>query len=305
MMKAEPYKISFITVNYNGLADTISLLESIRNARLSFAYEVIVIDNGSLKDEYSLMKHQFPDIKGYYNRMNLGFAGGNNLGLEIATGEFIYFLNNDTLLPNDADNEILAMLEVFALDSRVGGISPKIMYYKPKGMIQFAGCTTLTSITLRNKQIGYREQDRGQYNNCAEIPYLHGAAMLVPNRIIKEIGVMSELFFLYYEELDWSCRINKKYKLVYFADAHIFHKESASTGQDSPLKIFYLTRNRLLFAYRNRSGINRILAVFYLIAIANSIRLIKFVFSGMWKHVGAVWSGTWSGIKLFSKKNLS
>lgn len=304
-MEAKPYKISFITVNYNGLADTISLLESIRNARLSFAYEVIVIDNGSLKDEYSLMKHLFPDIKGYYNRMNLGFAGGNNLGLEIATGEFIYFLNNDTLLPNDADNEILAMLDVFALDSRVGGISPKIMYYQPKGMIQFAGCTPLTSITLRNKQIGYREQDRGQYNNCAEIPYLHGAAMLVPNRIIKEIGVMSELFFLYYEELDWSCRINNKYKLVYFAGAHIFHKESASTGHDSPLKTFYLTRNRLLFAYRNRSGINRILAVFYLIGIANSIRLIKFVFWGKWRHVGAVCSGTWSGIKLFSKKNLS
>ena len=304
-MEAKPYKISFITVNYNGSADTISLLESIRNARLSFAYEVIVIDNGSLKDEYSLMKDLFPDIKGYYNRMNLGFAGGNNLGLEIATGEFIYFLNNDTLLPNDANNEILAMLEVFSLDSRVGGISPKIMYYHPKGMIQFAGCTPLTSITLRNKQIGYREPDRGQYNNCAEIPYLHGAAMLVPNRIIKEIGVMSELFFLYYEELDWSCRIHKKYKLVYFADAYIFHKESASTGQDSPLKTFYLTRNRLLFAYRNRSGINRILAVFYLIGIANSIRLIKFVFSGMWKHFGAVCSGTWSGIKLFSKKNLS
>lgn len=304
-MKAEAYKISFITVNYNGLADTISLLESILNARLSFAYEVIVIDNGSLKDEYSVIKHQFPNIKGYYNRLNLGFAGGNNLGLEIATGEFIYFLNNDILLPKDADSEILAMLEVFALDSRVGGISPKIMYHQPKGMIQFAGCTPLTSVTLRNKQIGYRETDRGQYDTTIEIPYLHGAAMLVPNRIIKEIGMMSDLFFLYYEELDWSCRINKKYKLVYFAAAHIYHKESASTGRDSPLKTFCLTRNRLLFAYRNRSGINRILAVFYLIGIANSTRLIKFVFSGRWRHVGAVCSGTWSGIKLFSKKNLS
>lgn len=304
-MEAKPYKISFITVNYNGSADTISLLESIRNARLSFAYEVIVIDNGSLKDEYSLMKDLFPDIKGYYNRMNLGFAGGNNLGLEIATGEFIYFLNNDTLLPENADSEILGMLEVFALDSQVGGISPKIMYYQPKGMIQFAGCTPLTSITLRNKQIGYREMDKGQYDTSMEIPYLHGAAMVVPNRIIREIGMMSELFFLYYEELDWSCRINKKYKLVYFAAAHIYHKESASTGQDSALKTFYLTRNRLLFAYRNRSGISRILAVFYLIGIANSTRLIKFVFSGMWSHIGAVCSGTWSGIKLFSKKNLS
>lgn len=304
-MTSEPYKISFITVNYNGLADTISLLESILNARLSFEYEVIVIDNGSLKDEYSLIKHQFPNIKGYYNRMNLGFAGGNNLGLEIATGEFIYFLNNDTLLPENADSEILGMLEVFALDLQVGGISPKIMYYQPKGMIQFAGCTPLTSITLRNKQIGYREMDKGQYDTSMEIPYLHGAAMVVPNRIIREIGMMSDLFFLYYEELDWSFRINKKYKLVYFAAAHIYHKESASTGQDSPLKTFYLTRNRLLFAYRNRLGLQRILAILYLIGIANITRLIKFVFSGMWKHVGAVCSGTWSGIKLFSKKNLN
>ncbi|MDR0261995.1 MAG: glycosyltransferase family 2 protein [Sphingobacterium sp.] len=304
-MKSELYKISFITVNFNGLADTISLLESILDARLSFTYEVIVIDNGSLKNEYSLLKHQFPFIKGYYNEVNLGFAGGNNLGLEIAKGEFIYFLNNDTLLPKNADSEILSMLEVFARHSLVGGVSPKIMYYQPEGMIQFAGCTPLTSITLRNKQIGYRELDSGQYNNCAEIPYLHGAAMLVPNRIIKEIGMMSELFFLYYEELDWSCRINKKYQLVYFADAHIYHKESASTGRESPLKTFYLTRNRLLFAYRNRSGLQRILAILYLIGIANSTRLIKFVFLGMWRHVRAVGLGTWSGIKLFSKKNLS
>ncbi|MEN5233438.1 glycosyltransferase family 2 protein [Sphingobacterium faecium] len=301
-MKTLLYKISFITVNYNGLADTRAFLTRINSIGFSFPFEVIVIDNGSVQDEYTLLKIEFPFIKGCYSVDNLGFAGGNNIGIRMSQGEFLYFLNNDTLLPEEADKQIWEMLTFFEQHPRVGGITPKIRYMDPPEMIQFAGCTPLTPITLRNKQIGYQEMDHGQYDRNLEIPYLHGAAMLIPRRVVEHIGLMPEQFFLYYEELDWSCQINQRYSLFYYAGAVVFHKESASTGIDSPFKTYYLTRNRLLFAYRNSVGITRVLSLLYLLLVANTSKMCSFMLNAKWKHVFSIWSATRSAFKLFKSK---
>jgi len=301
-MMTKACKVSFITVNYNGKEDTIALLRSIYEASLSFSFEVIVIDNASRSDEFVLLKQAYPDIKGMRSAENLGFAGGNNLGIQMSTGEYLYFLNNDTVLPEKADAQIRAMLTFCAENSQVGGISPKILYFEPRNLLQFVGSTPLSKITLRNRQIGYRETDQGQYEEIRQIPYMHGAAMLVPRYVIEDGGMMSELFFLYYEELDWSCRITEKYKLYYFPFAYIFHKESATTGIESPLKTFYLTRNRMLFADRNRRGLIRILSLLYLVCIANTLKMFKFMTKGQWQQILSVWHGTWSAFKLFNSK---
>lgn len=301
-MTIHPYKLSFITVNYNGLEDTRAFLARIQSISFSFSFEVIVIDNGSLKDEYALLKTEFPFISGCYSTANLGFAGGNNIGIQLSQGDFLYFLNNDTLLPMEADAQILAMLAFFEQNPEVGGITPKIKYVEPPEMIQFAGCTPLSKITLRNEQIGYREIDKGQYNRNLQIPYLHGAAMLLPRHVVDQIGPMSEAYFLYYEELDWCCQITKDYQLYYFAEACIYHKESASTGIDSPFKTYYLTRNRLLFAYRNRAGIIRMLSILYLVFVANTSKMCSFILKGKRKHVNSIWSGTRAAFTLFKSK---
>lgn len=298
-MTLQPYKLSFITVNYNGLEDTLAFLARIENITFSFSYEVIVIDNGSRQDEYALLKAEFPFITGCYSSANLGFAGGNNIGIRMSQGEFLYFLNNDTLLPLEADTQITEMLFFLEQHHEVGGITPKIRYMDPPDMIQFAGCTPLTAITLRNKQIGYQEMELGQYEQNSEIPYLHGAAMLIPRRVVQHIGLMPEEFFLYYEELDWCYRINRHYSLFYYAGALVYHKESASTGIDSPFKTYYLTRNRLLFAYRNRVGMTRILSLFYLVLVANTSKMCSFILNGKWKHVFSIFSGTRAAFKLF------
>ncbi|RZF59437.1 glycosyltransferase family 2 protein [Sphingobacterium corticibacterium] len=294
-----PYvDISFITVNYNGIQHTADLLKSIFTKNFSFSYEVIVIDNGSNSNEFEALRIKYPEIQGKYHTKNLGFAGGNNLGIDLAHGEYLYFLNNDTLLPEEADDQLAAMFDFCRHHPQVGGLSPKIMYNSPSDLIQFAGSTPLSMITLRNKQIGYKEQDRGQYNTLQEIPYMHGAAMFVPRRVIEHVGSMPELYFLYYEELDWSCQISTSYKLYYYPDAYIYHKESVSTGIDSPLKTFYLTRNRLLFAFRNRRGTTRVLSIFYLMTIASPLKMLKFIVQGKWQQVVSVWSGFLSGISL-------
>ena len=253
-----PPELSIIAVNYNGAKDTGAMIESLRD-NLYIPYELIVVDNGSRENEAVLLQESFPFIKAIRSEENLGFAGGNNLGIEAASGEYLFFLNNDTYVQ---DGSIFNLVDVMKQDASLGGISPKILFADKEGGIQFAGYTQLSRVTLRNRLIGYREEDRGQHDAVRSTPYMHGAAMLVRREAIEKAGKKPEVYFLYYEELDWSVRILQAgYRLEYHPSATIYHRESSSTGQESPLKIFYMTRNRLLFARRNITGWQRVLSI--------------------------------------------
>lgn len=257
-------ELSIITVNYNGQKDTCVMIESLLS-HLSFPYELIVVDNGSRINEATILQKKYPFLRTIRSDENLGFAGGNNVGIKAAKGEFILFLNNDAFV---RDGSISRLIEIIKDKPHVGGISPKIVFSDPKGGIQFAGYTPLSKVTLRNRLIGFREVDNGQYNVPRETPYLHGAAMLVRRDAIEKAGLMPELYFLYYEEIDWSLMIRRQgYTLEYHPTATIYHNESSSTGQGSPLKAYFMTRNRLLFARRNLGGIDRFLSIFYQMAI--------------------------------------
>jgi GT2 family glycosyltransferase len=261
----EQIELSIITVNYNGMKDTEALIESLRD-NLSVSYELIVVDNGSKKDEAILLQEKYPFIKAIRSEKNLGFAGGNNLGISEASGSYLFFLNNDTFVQDDSISRLTGMMKHEPL---LGGISPKILFADKEGGIQFAGYTPLSRITLRNSLIGYREQDMGQYDVVHPTPYMHGAAMLVRREAIERAGKMPEVYFLYYEELDWSVQIRRAgYLLEYHPTSTVYHRESSSTGQDSPLKMYYMTRNRLLFARRNLTGRDRLLSIVYQVTIA-------------------------------------
>ncbi len=261
----EQIELSIITVNYNGMKDTEALIESLRD-NLSVSYELIVVDNGSKKNEAILLQEKYPFIKAIRSEKNMGFAGGNNLGISEASGSYLFFLNNDTFVQDDSISRLTGMMKHEPL---LGGISPKILFADKEGGIQFAGYTPLSRITLRNSLIGYREQDVGQYDVVHPTPYMHGAAMLVRREAIERAGKMPEVYFLYYEELDWSVQIRRAgYLLEYHPTSTVYHRESSSTGQDSPLKMYYMTRNRLLFARRNLTGWGRLLCIVYQVAIA-------------------------------------
>lgn len=257
-------ELSIITVNYNGFADTVQLIESIQT-HLAIPYELIVVDNGSMADEADMLKHQFPNIKVIRSDRNLGFAGGNNLGIEHATADFLLFINNDTYVK---DNSFIHLVERMKKEPILGGISPKILFADQEKLIQFAGYTPLSSITLRNRLIGFKEKDTGQYDHPISTPYLHGAAMLIRREAIEKVGGIPEIYFLYYEELDWSVQLRRAgYRLEYNPAAVVCHKESSSVGQESPLKAFYMTRNRMLFAKRNLSSFHRFLSIAYQISL--------------------------------------
>lgn len=281
-------KLSIITVNYNGLINTEELIQSLVS-HLTITYEIIVVDNGSEKNESTLLSEKFPFIKAIRSENNLGFAGGNNLGMKHASGKYFFFLNNDTIINNDNFHFLIDFLEKNPL---AGGVSPKILFTDPLGAIQFVGYTPLSQITLRNKLIGYLEQDLGQHDVPRQTPYLHGAAMLVKKEVIDAVGPMPEIFFLYYEELDWCSQITSfGYQLWCQPQATVYHKESSSTGKSGPLKTYYTIRNRLLFAWRNRSGPYLYLSIIYQVVLALPKRIIVYLWQGDVKQALTVCRG--------------
>ena len=267
--------LSIITVNYNGLKDTCELIDTIPFD--DFSLEVIVVDNGSKIDEAAEIKKLYPQVTTIRSEKNLGFAGGNNLGIKAAKGEYLFFVNNDTLSPLN----IQALIDHLESSDKIGMVCPKIYFSWEEGLIQFAGYTPLSSITIRNQAIGCGEKDKGQYDTPHPTPYAHGAAMMVKREAIEKAGMMPECYFLYYEELDWSMMIRRAgYEIWYEPAATIYHKESRSTGQNSPLRTYYITRNRLLFVKRNVDSIEKYVSFIYLICIVAVKDLFKYIIKG-------------------------
>lgn len=267
------YRLSIITVNYNGYSDTCALIDSMISIGLKA--EVIVVDNGSKTDEAAAITSRYPFVKAIRSHQNLGFAGGNNLGIKAATGDYLFFLNNDTELKTDWNAE--ALIGRLQSDERIGMACPKIRFAWDSCPIQFAGYTPLSSVTLRNSGIGCGEEDHGQYDTPHPTPYAHGAAMMARRDAVEKVGLMPECYFLYYEEYDWSMMFRRAgYEIWYEPSCTIYHKESRSTGQSSPLKTYYLTRNRLLFARRNQPPRFRYLTYAYLIGIVAQRDLLRY-----------------------------
>lgn len=257
--------ISIITINYNGLGDTCELIETLPLEDDSL--EVIVVDNASQNDEASVIQRRFPQVIIIRSQKNLGFAGGNNLGIRAAHGQYLFFINNDTLFRPQAP-DFQPLIDRLESSEKIGLVCPKIRFSWDDTPIQFAGYTPLSHITMRNKAIGCGEKDQGQYDKAHLTPYAHGAAMMVKREAIERAGVMPECYFLYYEELDWSMMLRRAgYELWYEPAITIYHKESRATGQNSPLRTFYLTRNRLLFVRRNILGMEKYFSYLYLIGI--------------------------------------
>ena len=282
-------KLSIITINYNGLKDTCDLIDSIP---FNNSTEVIVVDNASKEDEASIISKQYPQVKVIRSEQNLGFAGGNNLGIKEAKGDYIFLINNDTYFK---DFNIEPLIKRLESSDKIGAVCPKLRFAWENNPIQFAGYTSLSNITLRNRAIGFGEEDKGQYETPHPTPYAHGAAMLIKREAVEKVGPMPECFFLYYEEIDWSMMFTRAgYEIWYEPSCTVFHKESQTTGQNSPLRTYYITRNRLLLVKRNYKGINKYLSYIYLIGIVATRDIIRYTLQGRFDLVKAVCRGVFN-----------
>lgn len=284
--------VSIITINYNGLKNTCELIETIPfNEKL----EVIVVDNASQNQEADSISKKFPHVIVIKSNKNLGFAGGNNLGIKAAQGRFLFLVNNDTIFK---DFNIQALINRAESSVEIGIVCPKIRFAWSNNPIQYAGYTPLSKITVRNQAIGFGEEDKGQYETAHPTPYAHGAAMLIKREAIEKVGLLPECYFLYYEELDWSMMFTRAgYRIWYDPGCTIYHKESQSTGQNSPLRTYYITRNRLLLVKRNYKGLYKYLSYIYLIGLVIPRDVLNAGLKGQYTLLKATLKGTYHFFK--------
>ncbi len=285
-------KVSIITVNFNHSHVTDELLDSIR-ARNSYEnIEIIVVDNGSKDNPVPAWKSKYPEVCFIRSEVNLGFAGGNNLGLNSATGDYLFFVNNDTEF---TEGLIATLVDTLIHHPEVGVVSPKLLYFDQPQMLQYAGYTPMNYFTARNACIGQFETDKGQYDQLVgPTGFAHGAAMMVTRQAIEQSGPMAENFFLYYEELDWADRIRRNgFDIWVNMKATIYHKESISVGKKSALKEYYMNRNRILFIRRNAPFFKAICFYFYFLLIVTPRNLLTYIREKNYNFIKQLFNAIW------------
>ncbi|TAG08233.1 MAG: glycosyltransferase family 2 protein [Sphingobacteriia bacterium] len=284
--------VSIVTVNYNHSHVTDALLDSIFSENEYPNLEIIVVDNDSIINPIPSWEVKYSSVQFIRAPKNLGFAGGNNLGLSKATGDYLFFVNNDTVFTK---NLITTLVNTMERNSAIGMISPKLLYYEQPDMLQYAGYTKMNYYTARNSCIGQFEQDKGQYDHLVgPTGFAHGAAMMLTKAAIDKVGPMAENYFLYYEELDWADRIKRAGMEVWVnMKATIYHKESISVGKQSALKIYYMNRNRLLFIRRNASLIPKLFFYMYFICVVVPRNMISYWKDGQVGFITQLWRAIW------------
>lgn len=280
-------KVSIITINYNQPEVTLELLDSIQKQDYR-DLEVIVVDNGSNIDPSYVIKSRYPEAIVIRSDENLGFAGGNNLGITYASGDYYFFVNNDTEIPKGT---IESLVETLNTNADAGIVCPVLYYHSQPYVVQYAGYTPVNFLTGRNRAIGYMSK-LPLAQRVEETSYAHGAAMMVRKEAVDKAGMMPENYFLYYEELDWTTRIKESGYHVYVnRGCAVFHKESMSVGKLSTLKTYFQTRNRILFMRRNVSGLKRIAFYLFFTFFALPKNLFGYLLSGSFAHVKALLNG--------------
>lgn len=257
------YSIAVILVNWNGIDDTIACLTSLEKISLGGnELLTIVVDNGSENDSVAIIKKQFPNVTLIENKENLGFTGGNNVGIEYALKkgvDLVWLLNNDTIV----DKQVLSFTTVFD-DKTVGAAGCKIYFApghefhldryekKDRGKVFWYAGGQVDWDNMYASHRGVDEIDHGQYDNIEETPFITGCSFVVRRSVIEKVGMLDDPYYLYLEDLDWNIRIQKAgWKTMYVPSSVLWHVNAGSSGRPgNPLHEYYFTRNRLLIGMR-------------------------------------------------------
>lgn len=246
-------RVGVVVLNWNGGRDTLDCIQSIQQSRCRFDL-VVLADNGSTDGSVAAVREKFPDVVIVENGSNLGFAAGNNRGIQVALdrgADFVLLLNNDATIDAAALSHLLDAATTYP---KAGVFSGKILFADGSRRLWYAGARW-----QRDKQffehVGYGQEDAEQYSIPSVTDYASGCAMFVRADVFKQIGLLDERFFLTYEESDFCYRARSAgYESMYVPDAVFEHKVSASFGgENTPLHDYFYTRNILLWAERHLS----------------------------------------------------
>ncbi len=291
MKRDDPHStplVSIIAVNYRQAELTCDFLDSLKEIEYP-AVEAWLVDNGCLEDRTADFQSHYAGLEVLISKENLGFAGGNNLAIRKAQGQYVLLINNDTLVPRDFLGPMVRLMEE---QEEIGIVSPKIYYADAPNTLQYAGINGIHRFTGRGLNRAKQKRDDGSFDQSGKTYFAHGACMLVRAEVFEQVGGLSEDYFLYYEELDFCEAVRASgWEIYYTAESHIHHRESSSIGKTNPLKTYYMFRNRWLFMRNWYRGISYYLFVLYFLSIGVPWHLFKHWRKGEKEHVQAIWKG--------------
>ena len=247
--------ITGIILNWNGAQDTLACLESLTDVSYPH-FAILVVDNGSTDDSVKVIQTAFPDIELVETGENLGFAGGNNVGLRHALAmntDYALLLNNDTVVDPDFIEQLVTVVQE---NDRIGVVGPTIYYHSHPNTIWSAG----GAIDWRRGwtwMVGLDEKDKGQFGTTPRpVDFVTGCALMISRRALESAGLLDERFFMYYEETEWCVRVARAgFEIRHVPTARIWHKIAPQAQAVSPFVHYYMTRNRLLFLKATNAGL--------------------------------------------------
>jgi GT2 family glycosyltransferase len=244
--------VAIVILNWNRRDDTLACLASLRGLRWE-RWSAIVVDNGSSDGTAAAVRERYPEAEVIECGENLGFAEGNNVGVRRALesdADYVFLLNNDTIV-----EPTLLQALVGEAEKRpdAGALCPLIYYDEGRDLIWYAGAMFDPRRGRNRRHFGYRENDSGRYHEVREITHATGAAMLVPRRVVEEVGILDPDLFLQVEDVDWSLRIAAAgYRIFFVPSGRVWHRVSVSSGGEHvPCTAYYVTRNTLEVARRH------------------------------------------------------
>ena len=282
-----------IILNWRQPEMTIECIASIQQMKQVERCDILVVDNGSGDDSVAMIRRSQPDIIVWALSENLGFGRGNNKALDwAATQHYTYAL----LINNDAFPHPDMLDHLYQHTSpEIALLSPKIYYDEERRRIWFAGAVA-QKYALNIRQTGRGELDQGQYDENRICDYLLGACLLVNLRVLSDVGGFDDLFFMYYEDLDWSIRLcQANYQLMMVAQAHLYHRVAVSSGGlDSPFRLYHMAKSSVIFWQRHAAKGSPLLIFLYRFGHAVKLSL-KLVHLGKIAELKAYWRGLRDG----------
>ncbi len=242
-------EVAIIILNWNGKEDTVECLESLRGVTYPNR-RVLLVDNASTDGSVELFRQRYPDVELIVNGQNLGFAGGNNVGIRRAQEEgadYLLLLNNDTVVYPDF---LGGLVDAAESDPRIGIVGPKICFYSDPEKVWSAGGT----INMATGRIGNDGEGLAQkgLKGTKEVDYVSGCALLIKSCVAGRIGPMDEDYFLYFEEADWNLMARRLgYACVVNNDVRILHKSGMAVKKIKGSDYYYTVRNLPRFVGRN------------------------------------------------------
>lgn len=237
-------KVSVIIVNFNGRHLLGELFESLTRQTRP-ADEIIMVDNASADGSLEYVRESFPWVKVIASKTNVGFAQGNNLGFEIAQGEYVAVLNSDTVVE---ERWLAELIQALNDDERVGAAVSKIYLAGTTSTIDCAGAD-FNNLGFSWGR-GSNQLDEGQFDVVTESPSVTACAALVRRAALGGTALFDERLFMYYEELDLALRLRGKgYFIRYIPTSVVHHKRSqavkSATSRAILFQQFYGNRNRM------------------------------------------------------------